>query len=79
MVKQAIFQFFNAGIFVIGSEIAAKSSTFTLDDGICSQITVVMITNSFIPNFTLILLNYTELVNKVFRFFAEKSIIVCTQ
>lgn len=38
-----------------------------------------MVTNCFVPNLTLILLNYTEVVNKIFRFLSEKEMMVLTQ
>jgi len=59
MVKVSIFQFFNAGIFVIASEIAANFKTFSLNNGLCSQITTIMILNAIIPNLTLLFLNYS--------------------
>lgn len=79
MVKQAVFQFFNAGVFVIGSEVAAKNSTFTLNDGVCQQITAVMAVNCLVPNLTLLLLNYTEVVNKVFILLSNCGCLAYTQ
>lgn len=79
MVKITIFQFFNAGIFVIGSEIAANYTTFSLNSGLCSQITMIMILNAIIPNITLFFLSYSELINRIFRFLVEKELIIATQ
>jgi heme/copper-type cytochrome/quinol oxidase subunit 2 len=56
MVKVTLFQFLNAGIFVIIAEITATYSTFSLAKGVCSQITLIMILNAFIPNATLLFL-----------------------
>jgi len=59
MVKVSIFQFFNAGIFVIASQIAANFNSFSLTNGFCSQITLIMALNAIIPNVTLFIINYT--------------------
>jgi hypothetical protein len=79
MTKQTIFQFFNAGIFVIGSEIAAKSDRFSLNDGICMQISTVMLSNCFVPSATLFLLTYTEIVNKLQAWLGESGCMEMTQ
>ena len=72
MVKQAFFQFFNAGIFVVAAKVLADSKKFTVNEGLCSDITIVMITNCFVPNITLFILSYTEIVNRLMRWMVSK-------
>lgn len=79
MVKITFFQFFNAGIFLIAAEIAASYSTFTLAQDICSQTTQVMILNAILPNLTLFILDYSEIISKVKRYIAAKGWIIYTQ
>ncbi len=79
MTKQTIFQFFNAGLFVIGSEVAAKYDRFSLNDGICMQISAIMLANCFVPTLTLFLLTYTEIVNKLQAALGEADCLKMTQ
>lgn len=79
MVKVTIFQFLNAGVFVVMSEIAASYSTFSLAKGICSQITLIMVLNAVLPNLTLLFLDYSEILNKVLRFCVGRGWLVYSQ
>jgi hypothetical protein len=79
MTKQTIFQFFNAGLFVVGAEVAAKSDRFSLNDGVCMQISAIMMANCFVPSFTLFLLTYTEVVNKLQAALGEAGCLHMTQ
>lgn len=67
MVKQAIFQFLNAGVFVIGVKLVNKDRDRIINDELCSQITLVMLTNSIIPNITNLFFNYSEIINRIYR------------
>jgi hypothetical protein len=79
MVKITMFQFLNAGIFVILSEIAANFQSFSLTNGICSQITMIMILNAIVPNLTLFFLDYSEIINRVLRYCVSKQWLIYTQ
>lgn len=79
MVKITFFQFLNAGIFVVLSEIAANLSSFTLSDGFCSQVTMIMILNAIVPNITLFGLDYSEIINRALRYCVEKQWLIYTQ
>lgn len=61
VVKVTILQFFNAGIFVIASKIAATYDTFSIGKGIVSQISLIMIMDAIIPNALNFFLEFFEL------------------
>lgn len=58
MGKISLFQFLNAGIFVIIANFLANIDGFTLNDGLVFEVTQVMMINAIVPNLTLIFLNY---------------------
>lgn len=61
VVKIALLQFFNAGVFVVGASIAVKYSNFDLGNGIISSIFVIMAMDAIIPNLRNLFMTYTEL------------------
>jgi hypothetical protein len=79
MVKISLFQFLNTGVFVIIAKFLANPSHFSLTDGLVFQITQVMILNAFIPNITLFLLNYCEIVPRLKRCLMHRGAIKSTQ
>lgn len=79
MVKITLAQFFNAGIFVIMAEIATSYSTFSLQNGIISQITLIMIMDAIIPNALVFFLNYFEIIQGIKRYLILKNYIIGSQ
>jgi hypothetical protein len=79
MVKISFFQFLNTGVFVVGAEVIANFNNFTLNDGICGQVTIIMLLNAIIPNVSLFFLNYFDIINKIMRLLAEKEYLKLTQ
>ena len=74
-VKISFFQFLNTGVFVVAANFLADISNFKITDTLPTDITIVMLTNAITPNFSLWLMTYFEIPNRIFRWMirTEKS------
>lgn len=79
MVKISFFQFLNTGIFVVVANFMADIDHFSLTNGLVMQITQVMILNAVLPNITLFILSYFEILPKIERCLVEKKKLKYTQ
>jgi hypothetical protein len=73
VVKITFLQFFNAGIFVIASKIAATYDTFDVGNGIVGQISLIMIVDAFVPNAMNFFLTYFEIKTKLTMFAVRRG------
>lgn len=67
MVKISFFQFLNTGVFVVAANFLADPENFSLSKGFVFEICQVMIMNALIPNISLFVLTYCEIIPKVKR------------
>lgn len=79
MVKISFFQFFNTGVFVVIANFLADADHFSLTNGFVFQVTQVMILNAILPNITLLILSYFEIIPKIMRCLLEKKKLKYTQ
>ena len=79
MVKISMFQFLNTGIFVVLANFMADPLHFSLSKGFVFEITQVMILNAFLPNLTLFLLTYCEIIQRIKRKLIERGTIKNSQ
>lgn len=75
MVKISFFQFLNTGVFVVAANFLADPYNFSLSKGFVFEITQVMILNAIVPNLSLFILTYCEIVQKVKRCLIERGTI----
>lgn len=79
MVKISVFQFLNTGVFVILAQFLANMDSFSLSNGLVIEVTQVMLLNAILPNITLFLLSYFEIIKKVKRCLIERGTLKSSQ
>ena len=79
LVKVTFLQFFNAGVFVVATKIAANYETFNIDNGIIGQISTIMILNAITPNVVHFAKKYFEIIHKLQIFLAKHGWFIMNQ